>query len=289
MGIKPSKISLYPLNIEMKRNGRSFGAGTGFFYKNSRSEVYLVTNYHVATARDPKAPEMILNGWPDSPDELEWSYYDLSRKRFARGNIEFWKNDNINWLEHPERASGVDIVALKIDPLNDFMPLTQLDLGLVDAGQLEVAADLFVVGYPFGHAAGDFLPIWKKGTIASEPYFKPEGQRRFYIDAFVHPGMSGAPVFKAVDREGLEVDKQTHNAVKQFGSGEISGLDAIRQMSGNMKSATFRFYSFIGIYSGRLTFPNGKDPQLGIVWRSELVDEIVNGNCIGVHPYPPLR
>lgn len=290
MRVTPDRISLYPINIDLKRNGIKFGSGTGFFYRSQEGCTYLITNYHVATARNPKDPAIILNSWPDSPDELEWSYFDRASNGFVRGNIDFLKYNCVNWLEHKDRDKGVDIVALKVESGNGAVPMTQADLELVECGLLEVAADLFVVGYPFGYAAGDYLPIWKKGTIASEPYFKPEGMKRFYIDAFVHPGMSGSPVFKAIDIQVLQVNSASRTAIERFNKSEISAIDAISNMSGALKTVIKRSYSFVGIYSGRLPWPmQVQDPQLGIVWRSELIDEILYDGVVAAHPYPPSK
>ena len=42
---------------------------------------------------------------------------------------------------------------------------------------------------------GAMFPIWKRGSIASEPEIPIDGKPMFYIDTATRQGMSGAPVF----------------------------------------------------------------------------------------------
>jgi hypothetical protein len=62
-----------------------------------------------------------------------------------------------------------------------------------------VGAEVFVLGYPKGIATNGLFPIWKRGSIASEPqgsisFAGCEYENAFYIDALTKSGMSGSPV-----------------------------------------------------------------------------------------------
>jgi hypothetical protein len=53
-----------------------------------------------------------------------------------------------------------------------------------------------LVGYPYGYYdKKNALPIWKTGSVASEPEVNFGGKPLFLVDVSAFPGMSGSPVF----------------------------------------------------------------------------------------------
>jgi hypothetical protein len=52
-----------------------------------------------------------------------------------------------------------------------------------------VGMDCFILGFPEGLFGAAFTPIWKRGSIAAEPYLQHP-----YLDSATRPGMSGSPV-----------------------------------------------------------------------------------------------
>jgi hypothetical protein len=60
--------------------------------------------------------------------------------------------------------------------------------------------EVFFVGYPIGlYDKKNNLPILRAGRIATIPKVDFEGRPEFLIDAHVHPGSSGSPVFVLLD------------------------------------------------------------------------------------------
>lgn len=287
---KISPISLFSIHLEMIRGGKKIGSGTGFMYFHKASgSHFLVTNYHVLTARAPTKPSLLLSGYPDSPDEIRWSSLNKNCDDIISGSIDLLSNDGVEWLEHAEREQGVDIVAVKVDFPEDVLVLSQDKLDLVDDIELEIGSDLFIVGYPYGISAGDFFPLWKKGTIASEPLINPNGLARFYIDATTTPGMSGSPVFVSEDRDVIVLNRDEAIAFEAFESGTRSALDVLNSISTkSMKPYKKKCFKLVGIYSGRLVNGN-KDPGIGIVWKTHLIEELFSNPIITKHPYPPHR
>lgn len=58
-----------------------------------------------------------------------------------------------------------------------------------------VATEVFMLGYPKGLTLQGSIPVWKPGSIASEPLFAIlDGAPAFFVDALTRDGMSGAPV-----------------------------------------------------------------------------------------------
>jgi hypothetical protein len=113
-----------------------------------------------------------------------------------------------------------------------------------------VGMDVFILGYPFG-AQPPAFPIWKRGSIASEPYLVHSTTGYYLVDTASRPGMSGSPVIlRSWSNHILESNMWTTTSDKL-------PIDRI-----------------IGVYSGR-KIPT--DAQIGIVWHVDYIDEIIDG------------
>jgi hypothetical protein len=109
--------------------------------------------------------------------------------------------------------------------------------------------EVFILGYPFGPEPPGF-PVWKRGSIASEPDLAQLGAKYLLIDTASLPGMSGSPVIRRSWTNHL--------------------VDA-NYTSDDNRIAT----KFIGVYSGRRKGPQGSDTQLGMVWPASYITDIL--------------
>ena len=132
--------------------------------------------------------------------------------------------------------------------------------------QPSIMDDVFIIGYPWGLSGGnEVLPIFKKGSIASEPDVNQSNLPRILVDSRTTEGNSGSPVI--VSHSGYYL----HN--KNSPEEAIIGT----------------LHAFLGIYSGRLTADelenlgasNKEVTELGIVWKEEVIQEIIEGNTLG--------
>lgn len=123
----------------------------------------------------------------------------------------------------------------------------------------EVGDDVFVLGYPFNLNGSREMPIWKRGSIATEPYFDLDNLPKVLIDTATRQGMSGSPVI--FQRIGLIDNYIDENTISDISIGTIRG--------------------FLGIYSGRIGSKDELQAQLGIVWKKKVIDEIVLGKVLG--------
>lgn len=277
---KPLKITAelslatVPISMARRRAGSEplgGASGTGFLWERD-GQLSLITNRHNVTGWDTVnnralspngfAPD-ILVAYVAIADELNggravtWQTIEIDL---------FSKSGEPQWLEHPRYGGAVDVVAvpcaldcnqLATSPFN-----RQRDLLAFDPS---VGTDVFVLGYPLGLSGGLGLPIWKRGSIASEPDFDLGGLPMFYIDTATREGMSGSPVI-AVNR-GLTRLRDTE------ATGPVSPFDLVGTAM-----------TFIGVYSGRV----GTDQmgvQLGVVWKAGVVDDIVSHGKPGTLPY----
>jgi hypothetical protein len=116
-----------------------------------------------------------------------------------------------------------------------------------------VGSDLFIVGYPFSEFDEFKLPIWKKGSLASETFAIWNRKPAFLIDAASRRGMSGSPIIRRV-----------------FGPASVW---INRKLTTNLDAVCTS--EFIGIYFGHL-HTNHADVTIGISWYANLIDELLS-------------
>ncbi|HWW46265.1 MAG TPA: hypothetical protein VNZ94_00300 [Xanthobacteraceae bacterium] len=123
----------------------------------------------------------------------------------------------------------------------------------IEPGTVRVGSEVFILGYPLGLASQGVVPIWKRGSLASEPLIKIEGDIPIiFVDALTRHGMSGSPVLylgpEVIDHTGMPFGppRQPH---------EQPWL--------------------IGVYAGRRVASEDElQMALGRVWKRDLLDEI---------------
>ena len=265
------------------------GYGTGFVYKHAAADRhFLVTNYHVLTARDPSNPSMLEPNYSDSPDEIAWSVF--TRPKYAVRTGSFSIDGETQWLEHRHRAEGIDLAAIALSFPEDAVIVTQEDLNTDSSVRPHVGMEVFIVGYPYGFGVHDILPIWKRGTIASEPRALPDGINKFYVDAYSHPGMSGSPVFAVARRQMIQLSAEASQLYAAHERGELSALELLQQIDpSELEKNKFdgMALNLIGIYGGRVRLQGNRDANLGVVYGAAYLDEMFSDPLPTNHPFPP--
>jgi Trypsin-like peptidase domain len=248
------QFSLTTTPVEQFFNGTPLGTATGFAWTVD-GKYYLITNWHVVTCRVfPTGKNVSEHG--GRPNML--------RLRFNLASQDFWKQqydikirddeDRPLWLVHPARKVDIAVVPLlltedqlKIVNLYPMNKLTSSDLAVY------IGMEVFILGYPFGPAPPAY-PIWKRGSIASEPDLAPLTDGFLRVDTASRPGMSGGPVILRSWSNHLLED----------------GINL--PLDGKMRTR------FIGVYSGRLQAKDDLDTQIGTVWPPEAINEIIACN-----------
>lgn len=234
--------------VTLKFDSEVLSTATGFVWRYD-SEVYLVTNWHNVAGRNALSGKC-LSRTLAIPNYLEANIHSLddpATGAVLKGTEVFrWEvGEQSSWLEHP-RSCEIDVMLL---PLGEYETLKFIPINYLEpAGYaLEVASDVFILGYPLGIGVAD-TPIWKRGTIASEPNFDIDELPKMLVDTTSSKGMSGSPVI-------------------------------IRQTSGRIGNSfvhdTKPSTRLIGIYSGRVSPSGDLDAQLGVVWKASVLEEIV--------------
>jgi hypothetical protein len=244
--------SLTTIPVQQLANGTEMRSATAFVWKHGPQH-YLVTNWHVISGRDARTGDLMTDARPDTLRCL----FNVRVGTFGKQQWDIKVRDddgNPLWLVHPGKGRGVDVVLVPLpmtgdEPVMDMYPINVLPKSNIAN---RVGMDVFVLGYPFGNTPPGF-PVWKRGSVASEPDLVNFTTGYQLIDTASRPGMSGGPVVRRTWCTHLYDD----------GSFSMDGKSETR---------------FIGIYSGRLYTKNQSDVQLGIVWPAGVIEELIAGN-----------
>jgi Trypsin-like peptidase domain len=217
-------FSLATVPIQQLANGQTMKSATAFVWRDGKSH-YLITNWHVVTGKDASTGEAV---GPARPETLR-ALFNVKIGHFPKHprDIQLYEDNRPLWLIHPGTRK-IDVVAipLPIDPdiPVDLYPINNL---LSDRLRIRIGMEVFILGYPFGNKPPAY-PVWKRGSIASEPDLVRATTGYYLVDTASRPGMSGAPVI---------LRSWTNDFVE-------GGVRAI-----NNEPAT----NLIGVYSGRLS------------------------------------
>ena len=277
----PLSFSSIPVTT-LGLGGRTIDQATGFFYRSKKSgRLHLVTNWHVVTGRSPDKPTESATG--AIPEVLrclvhEWQPPDGQGRQYvglsALAQVEIRLNEQDGndpcWKEHPEHGRAVDVVAVDVE---DTFSKDNHTFNAVNGGTRfderfhgSVTDDVFVIGYPLGLSGSKSergaMPIYKRGSIASEPMVDFDQRPCLLIDCRTFSGMSGSPVVVSHSGIWMPEGKMTDDAV----IGTVENL--------------------LGVYSGRMTNPmyaasGGPSSDIGVVWKMRTVQQVVEDGVRG--------
>lgn len=251
--------------VETLRGSTPIGSGTAFFWVH-KDRTILCTNWHVLSGVNP-----LNNKISGIPDTVRVFGYRPMSKPDPRGFVEYSYSafgvalcqdaqGGERWREHPVLGRRVDIAV--IDITDDIAGFDVRHVNeLEDDAVLDpfCSQDVFVLGFPFGQITGAPAPVWKRGTIALDPFFDPEGLPKLLIDTATRECMSGSPVLARHIILGSDHEKKDGSRSEVF-------LYCQRTV-------------VLGIYSGP-HYPDLDKAQIGIVWKRKALEETISaGRC----------
>ncbi len=246
------EYSVATVPIRMLFQTTELASGTAFIWISGEQH-FLVTNWHNVSGKDPRTGKHISKTLAE-PDRLV-GLWNAASSLGVKFPYEIRIRDDEGrplWWVHPRYGNRVDVIALPISLVPGAFMYPINTMRHVNNMRAAVGHDVFVLGYPFGVGPGG-LPIWKRGSIASEPEIIDSNDPYILIDTASRPGMSGSPVIlRKWDGYG-DINGTIH-----FGTGDATRL--------------------IGVYSGRLSTADPNDAQLGLTWPTFLLEEIIAGN-----------
>ncbi len=249
------QYSVAAIPIEMLFNETFLSIGTAFVWVQD-GKFFLITNWHNVSGKDPNTG-MHLSRTAAEPNRLKVWFNQKGQlgNKIAKLISILNRDGKPLWFVHPLHRNKIDVVAI---PIKNFSDVEMYPINTLQNENLivQVGMDVFVLGYPFGIGAGGF-PIWKRGSIASEPEITPVAQLHIFMDTASRPGMSGSPVIR-----------------RSWGTHAMA--------DGNISMGPSIATKFIGVYSGRIVSQDPLDAQLGLTWPASFVSEIVSGSKIDV-------
>jgi len=242
------KITAFRRFDDGEETGKSLASG--FFWRKN-DQVFLITNWHNVTGINPLTGENIGSF---TPTHFNCDFkYGPKNKNYVQ-SCEFTvrlfdEKGNPNWIEHP-KGKLIDVVAIPFE----FMVPENQKIHTLDEQKFEarwfpsIGDDSFVVGFPEGFSGGGNTPIWKRGSVATEPTLNFNSLPMFLLDTIGNAGLSGSPVI-----------------------GRASGAFGLPGKKTPEYLGTWD--NFAGIYSGRIS-SDGIGSQMGRVWKSSVLNEI---------------
>ncbi len=187
------KESLQSLYLEVFFGTKLIGNATGFIIK-SKTQYYLITNWHVVTGKNPDTQNW-LPGITTSPNKITIKHLgNPMLGQFAVKTETLMYGFDTLYKQFKIENKLVDAVAIPLKDTTDISIFPVNYSNTYESINLSPTENVFVVGFPSGFSLSG-LPVWKSGTIASEPEINPEVKPIIYIDANGIGGMSGSPVY----------------------------------------------------------------------------------------------
>lgn len=261
-----SGLSICSVMLEMYFGDQILAKGTGWFWRLSDG-VALVTAWHNLsglhhTMRKP------LSSQGGMPDRLRYRYITQSPQTFQDADVPLYLDDERTrprWFVHPTFGSYLDMAFLGLNMNGADVACVNDTISIMRTSG-RPGFDVFAVGYPQGVRMVGVLPVWKRGSIASDPDMPVEGLPKFYVDMAGRGGLSGAPVYRV--QQGV--------VVNETATGESIGF-------GNQTE-------FLGLYSGRAAdqllpeAKSGESTDLGFVWQAKFVEEMLDNRVLDEQP-----
>jgi len=234
------------------QGGKPVGTATGFFYTRDNA-VYLVTNRHVV--RDEAkgiAPESLSL-------RVHKSATDLTQN--DQFTVPLMTSGRSLWHVHPKHpGQPVDVAVVELDQaaLRANFVVKAVDRSVFLPANIAIlpGQPLMVIGFPRGFSDSRHnLPIVRNAMVSSAYGVGFDGLPMFLVDANLHPGTSGSPVF-------------------------TKPSDTFSDVNGNTLMTTGSPFYFLGVHSATIgiKLAAGNEDPLGLatVWRAEVIDQIID-------------
>ncbi len=261
-------LSLSTTPVVLFKGDQPVSQGTGFYFARtveSQSVLFLVTNYHVLTGHAPAEMKAPIG------DNITFQFHKSATQTGDVHTVRlplFTKQNTPIWITN-ESVPDADMAVLPVDA--GFYK--DCDVRGISADwaasklKLRPTSDVTLIGYPYGYYdKTNALPIWKTGTIASEPSVDFEDKPLVVIDISAFPGMSGAPAVAI--SYGMYETEGGGTAVG--GSRRFLGVYASMQM---LKEEKYLEQLAQGANIGIVT---EQSLELGHVWKAKLIIDTID-------------
>lgn len=248
-----------PVRVWLLCGEEEIGVATAFFFKNEE-QIALVSNWHVFSGRNTYTGQALR---PDAalPDKIRFGLHLKNKPGRVLENIVLplmGSNGESLWFQH-KNGQDIDVAILRLPQAPEHVAgQTTEELLIQELPRLSetqnmkvtVGQDVFILGFPKSVSHNKYLPIWKRGSIATEPDLPHDDDPVFLVDTATREGMSGAPVL-------------------------LRSTGVLITDDGSVGLGTGTYTRFLGVYSGRFGADDELSAQLGRVWHRRVIQEIL--------------
>lgn len=189
---------------------------------------------------------------PDLGHSVDVAALSIREAITNRCRIQFFDGQWESAGQNLERMVGTDEYLKLHDGIPEAIRYEPVNRHAKSNLRAQVGDEVFIVGFPLSLTPTGMLPIWKKGSIATEPDADAFDLPLLLVDSMPREGLSGSP------------------AIQLKPSGSVNtGKGTLALISGEAPK-------FLGVYTGR-DHGRAEMAQLGRVWKSKAVTEI----CLG--------
>lgn len=240
---------------------------SAFFYR-WKDKPFIVTNWHAVSGRNPLTGELLSPETAFIPQNIGFSGLEIIKDgeqiEIRRPGWMFrWDDAFTEFLREPPTIDGypVDIWAMPVPEGVLLGPDSNRQIFFGSEGLSSFINDLaseelgtaagdecFVIGYPLANFEGANFPVWKMGSLASEPLIGLGPYQAFLLDIASTTGMSGSPVVRFA------------RAPHEYNRGMVTQRLSLR---------------LVGVYGGRLQQRDLEQTNLGYTWFSSNIDQII--------------
>lgn len=262
--MKVDHLSLTTTPVHLFKGNNLVSQGTGFYYLEQLDKgqvLFLVTNYHVLTGASPSEGKKPIG------DHISFQFHLSEDETGKTKTVQFplfTKSGKPIWIANTDFPEADMALIPVVQSLRQDCKVFGISAKWATPQMLiRPTTNVTLVGYPYGYYdTTNALPIWKTGTIASEPKMDFDGKPLLLVDVSAFPGMSGSPVFAIASGMYEMVDG---SAVTPGSVQEFLGIYASMQMVGKDK------YLEQIVHGANLGIRDYESLEIGHVWKAKLV------------------
>ena len=184
-----------------------YKASTGFFYKTTSENYYLISNKHFyKDAKEIMFRILVDRNGDIGECQMKMNVTPITHSNYDLGVI------CINSVIDKLKIDNVTIIN-KIITKEDIVPLTNKNFSSIE--------DAIIIGHPNGEDYGYcHMPFIKRGVISTPLFLTYNDENDFILDCFNIEGSSGSPVFVckkdifylvSIQKEIRRIDKTNEN------------------------------------------------------------------------------
>ena len=257
--------SMMTTPVILLKNNKPIAQGTGFYYAlhdKSKISLFLVTNYHVVTNNAPNSKKT-----PEGDSIIFYIHKDINNPEDIK-KIRmplFTKSKQPLWLISKTHTNADVAIIPLITNIYKDVKIYSISKKWTEGKKIKPTSIVTLIGYPYGYYDNKHqLPVWKTGSVASEPYVDFQGDPKFLIDISAFHGMSGAPAFALGTRQQMIF---SNRAVKEHY--QFVGIYASMQMLNEKK-----YIEELSTQSKKGIIV-GQSLELGHIWKASLIEDII--------------